>query len=189
MQVEFRRRGRHSYSVKICCDHAPPLEMNPAPGFDPEVPHDLLHLIVESELRLRRGIFGQIAAGGSAGTFREKLPSAQTSRQSARIRRRTARRDKKLRAEGRDEAAQSERATFLCLYEWLARSADIDRRRRAEEMTSTAAQVRATQPSNESRALSEDVLRRVLERLDRLSGRWKKLEVSESLVVEWPGKH
>lgn len=115
MQVEFRRTSRRSYSVKVSCDQSPPVEMNPAPGFDPEVPHDLLHLIVESELGLRRGIFGQVAAGGSAGTFRKQLSSTLTPRQSARIRRRTAKRDKKLRIEGRDEAAQSERATLLCL--------------------------------------------------------------------------
>lgn len=53
-------------------------------------------------------------------------------------------------------------------------------------MTSTVAHIRATQPSGESDALSEDVLRRVLERLDQFSARWKTVEVSESLVVEWP---
>lgn len=189
MQVEFCRTGQRAYSVKIHRDHSPLLEMNPAPGFDMEMPHDLLHLIVESELGLRRGIFGQVAAGGSAGTFREQPPSTQPRRQSARNRRRVARRGEKLRIEGRDEAAQSERATYLCLYEWLGRSADIDRKRRAQEMTSAAAHIRATQPASESLALNEGALRRVLARLDQLSARWKVLEVSEALVVGWPGEH
>lgn len=38
------------------------VEMNRAPGYDPLMPHDLLHLIVESELGLTRGIFGQLAS-------------------------------------------------------------------------------------------------------------------------------
>jgi hypothetical protein len=189
MEVEFCRTGRHAYSVKIRRDRSAELEMNPAPGYDQEMPHDLLHLIVEIELGLLRGIFGQVAAGGSAGTFRERTPSSQGRRESARNRRRAARRGESLRMEGRDEAAQSERAAYLCLYEWLARSADINRRRRADEMSSTVAHIRATQPRSETRALSEDVLHRILERLDQLSSRWRALEVSEALVVEWPGQH
>ena len=189
MQVEFRRTGRRAYSVKIRRDASVELEMNPAPGYDPEMPHDLLHLIVEIELGLRRGIFGQVAAGGSAGTFRERTPSSQGRRESARNRRRAARRGENLRMEGRDEAAQSERATYLCLYEWFARSADINRRRRADEMSATVAHIRGTQPPSENRALSEDVLRHILERLDELSSKWRALEVSEALVVEWPGQH
>ena len=189
MRVDFCKTGRRTYAVKICRDQSRLLEMNPAPGFDAEMPHDLLHLIVESELGLRRGIFGQLAAGGSAGTFMEQSPSLQPSRQSSRNRRRAVRRGEKLRIEGRDEAAQSERATCLCLYEWLAHSASIDRQRRAKEMASTAAYIRAIQPTTDKQALSETVLHRVLERLDQLSARWKALEISESLIVEWPRKH
>jgi hypothetical protein len=185
MKVEFRRTAQRRYAIKIRRGYST-LEMNPAPGYDPEMPHDLLHLIVESELGLRRGIFGQVAAGGHAGTFHAQTPSSQNPRETARNRRRAARRGAKLRTEGRDEAAQSERATYICLYEWLARSAEIERRRLAGQMASTAAHIRATQPPSEARALGEPVLRRILGRLDELNAGWRVLEVGQSLVVEWP---
>ena len=69
MNIQFRRTGERRYAITIYRNNLPPVEMNPAPGYDPIMPHDLLHLVVESELGLTRGIFGQIAEGGHAGTF------------------------------------------------------------------------------------------------------------------------
>lgn len=43
--------------------------MDPAPGYDDRLPHDAAHFIVENELGIMGGIFGQVAAGGTAGTF------------------------------------------------------------------------------------------------------------------------
>lgn len=74
MEVEFRRTGERRYAVTIFRKSYAHIEMNPAPGYDPIMPHDLLHLAVESEIGLRCGIFGQIAAGGNAGTF-HTIPS------------------------------------------------------------------------------------------------------------------
>ena len=185
MNVEFLRTAARSYAVKIHRGQLPPVEMDPAPGYDPEMPHDLLHLIVECELGLRRGIFGQVAAGGDAGTFHQQTPSEKRQRETARNRRRMAKRGDKLRMEGRGEAAASERATYICLYTWLARSDSIDRKARAAQMASEAAHVRATQPSAERQALSDGVLARVCERLDELSSRWSSLKVGERLTVEW----
>jgi hypothetical protein len=58
--------------------------MNSAPGYDDLMPHDLQHFIVERTLGIRNGIFGQLAHGGSAGTFHTKtlakLPSAMPRR-------------------------------------------------------------------------------------------------------------
>jgi hypothetical protein len=160
--------------------------MNPAPGYDPLMPHDLLHLAVESELGLRRGIFGQVAEGGHAGTFHPVPSSGENRREAARRRRRASRRGGKLLREGRHEAAQSERATYICLYEWLARSADPERRKLAVQLAPQAKQVRDLQPPAESRALSEDFLARVCARLDELSARWASLDIGQSFTVEWP---
>jgi hypothetical protein len=74
----------------------PDLEMNPAPGFDPLMPHDLMHLIVEAVLGLKRGIFGQLTAGGDAGTFHTALDS----KAQRRIAVRTRKRGRKLLQEG-----------------------------------------------------------------------------------------
>ena len=43
--------------------------MNPAPGYEDLLPHDLVHLLVEIRWKLRDGIYGDVAAGGNAGTL------------------------------------------------------------------------------------------------------------------------
>lgn len=186
MQVRFRRTGERRYAITVEREGAPPLEMDPAPGFDPIMPHDLLHLIVESALGLRRGIFGQVAAGGDARTFRGDASAGATRRDATRSRRRAARRGEKLAREGHREAAWSERATYLCLHEWLARSADPHRRRRAASMGPEAEHIRARQPAEERAALTRERLDAICTRLDALGGRWADLEIGESFAVEWP---
>lgn len=189
MRIEFRRTGERSYAVMIHRGQSAPLVMDPAPGYDPDMPHDLLHLVVESELGLRRGIFGQVAAGGTAGTFHAPsvASSSRTKRDVARDRRRTAKRGARLRVEGRDEAMQSERATHISLQAWLARSDDAARKRRAVQMADAANHVRSTQTAAERQDLTPEVLDRICSRLDDLGARWRSLAIGESLLVEWPG--
>jgi hypothetical protein len=50
-------------------EHAPDVFMHPAPGYDEYLPHDLLHFVAEAEWGLDGSVFGQLAAGGNAGTF------------------------------------------------------------------------------------------------------------------------
>jgi hypothetical protein len=176
MKVEFRRTRVRGYAVTIYREGFPRVEMDPAPGYDPIMPHDLLHLVVESELGLRLGIFGQLASGGNAGTFHPVPAQGGRPRAAGRLRRRASRRGEKLLRQGRHQAAESERATYICWYEWLARSADPGRRGRAAQM---AESVRGLQP------LTEDVLARVCCQLDDLSAQWANLEVGESLTVPW----
>jgi hypothetical protein len=49
MEVKFRRTGERRYALTIHRENLPPLEFG-GPGYDPLMPHDLQHLIVESEL-------------------------------------------------------------------------------------------------------------------------------------------
>src|SRR5262249_22205529 len=131
VEVQFQRTGERRYAITIFRKDYPPIEMNPAPGYDPIMPHDLLHLVVEREIGLRRGIFGQIAAGGNAGTFHIIPSSTENRREAARFRRRASKRGEKLLRDGRDESALSERAAYVCFYAWLSRSHDPDRRKLA----------------------------------------------------------
>jgi hypothetical protein len=185
MHVEFCRTSERGYAVAIHRAGSPPRVMDPAPGYDDDMPHDLLHFIVECELGLIRGIFGQVAAGGTAGTFYAPPAGART-RDAVRQRRRMAKRGERLQRAGRDEAAQSERATYICWYEWCARSGEAHRKRRAAEMAAEAAHVRSTLPRSERQDLSADALARICARLDDASKRWRGLRVGESLVVDWP---
>ncbi len=188
MEVQFRRTGERRYAITIYQKDLPPVEMNPAPGYDPIMPHDLLHLVVESELGLSRGIFGQIADGGHAGTFHPVPSQDENRREAARRRRRSSKRGEKLLREGRHQAAQSERATYICLYEWLARSVDPERRKLAVQMAPQAKHLRDLQPSAESRVLTEDILVRVCARLDKMSARWLSLDIGQSFTVGWPDR-
>jgi hypothetical protein len=183
MRVEFVRTRPRAYAVRIHRDGDSPLEMNPAPGYDDLMPHDLLHLVVEDALGLRGGIFGQVAAGGHAGTFHTRIGD---TRAAARRRRRATRQGDRLRAEGRDEAALSERATYLCLQAWLARARDAELRRQAAQMAAEADHIRATRPRAEAYLLDDAVMARILGRMDALSARWRALAIGESLTVEWP---
>src|SRR5688572_12689414 len=155
MILVFRRTAQRRYAIEVRRPPFPDVEMNPAPGYDMWMPHDLLHLVVEAQLGLTRGVFGQLAAGGDAGTFHPSFKPNETSRAAARIRHRQKARGKKLMRQGQDESAQSERATFICWYKWLARSQSSVRRDAAQAMALEAKQVRDVVPARELRALSE----------------------------------
>jgi hypothetical protein len=69
MRVHFKKTGERRYGVWVEREKAPTMMMHPAPGFDEYLPHDLLHFVAEAEWGIDDAIFGQLAAGGDAGTF------------------------------------------------------------------------------------------------------------------------
>lgn len=179
MDVQFRKTGERRYAVTILRENQAPLEMNPAPGYDPMMPHDLLHLIVESELGLQQGIYGQIAQGGTAGTFHPTASTGQNLRETKRLRKRLAKRGEKLLHEGRQESAASEQATYICLQEWLSRSRQSATRQQTKQATRPPAMT-------EGFSLSEERLERILARMDELSSQWAGLKIGESMTIRWP---
>jgi DNA-binding Xre family transcriptional regulator len=183
MILVFRRTGQRRYSVEAQRAGFPNLEMNPAPGYDERMPHDLMHLIVEAQLGLNHGIFGQLAAGGDAGTFHITMKSGDNSRQVARARKRVSTRGKKLMSRGRDDCLESERATFICWQEWLARSSSAKEKKQSAAMAEQAASVRGTASTP---ALDRKKLDEICRHLDQLSARWSSLKVGESMAVGWP---
>jgi hypothetical protein len=186
MILVFRRTGQRRYAIEAKRAPFPDLEMNPAPGYDALMPHDLMHLVVEAQLGLTRGVFGQLAAGGDAGTFHPSFKSGDSSRVASRIRHRQKARGKTLMREGQKESAQSERATYICWYEWLARSQSRDRRTAAQAMAQQAKQVRALVPPKELRNLTGRKLEEICRQLDELSSHWSKLKIGQSMEVRWP---
>jgi hypothetical protein len=69
MKVTFTRTGDRRYRVSVEGPGVVSSWMEPAAGYDPLLPHDLAHFVVENELGISGGVFGQLAAGGLAGTF------------------------------------------------------------------------------------------------------------------------
>lgn len=186
MLVVFRRSGERRYSVEA---HRPGLAdvvMHPAPGYDPLIPHDLMHMIVEAQLGLARGIFGQLAAGGTAGTFHLSTTSSEGTRETARRSKRVTVRGKKMLKEGRDDCVQSERATFICWQAWLSRSSSPEKRKQSAAMAQQAKEIRHTANPMELRTLNPKKLDEICAHLDELSARWSRLKVGESMAVHWP---
>jgi hypothetical protein len=186
MILVFHRTGQRRYAVEAQRSGLPDLEMNPAPGYDPLMPHDMMHLVVEAQLGLTRAIFGQLAVGGTAGSFRLPVKRDESSREIARARNRVKTRGKKLLKGTEDELVQSERATYICWHEWLARSSSRERRTRSETMSKQAKEVRQTAGASELRTLDQRKLDEICEHLDQLSAQWSSLEVGQSMAVEWP---
>src|SRR5215216_6123899 len=150
MILVFSRTGQRRYAVEARREGFPDVVMNPAPGYDPLVPHDMLHLVVEAQLKLTRGIFGQLAAGGDAGTFHLSVGPDESSRKMGRVRKGVIARGKRLLRAGRNETTQSERATYLCWNEWLSRSSS-----NPQGMAQQAREMRDTFSATELRALNE----------------------------------
>ena len=82
--------------------------MEPAPGYHDRLPHDAAHFIVEDELKILGGIFGQMAAGGIIG------PNEADARQ----RRKAKQQRHSLMKENRDDALFSEHAVYAAQSRW-----------------------------------------------------------------------
>lgn len=186
MIVVFRRTGERRYAVLAQRPGFPNLEMNPAPGFDRFMPHDLMHLVVEAQLGLSHAIFGQLASGGDAGTFHLAVQRDESSRKIARTGKRVKARGKRLMKQGRDEALESERATSICWHEWLARSSASEQGKPSAAMAQQTREVRNTAGARELHTLNSSKLDEICKHLDRLSFHWSHLRVGESMTVAWP---
>jgi hypothetical protein len=69
----------------------------------------MVHFVVENELGIRGGVFGQLAAGGHARTFFRSAEPRQ---------RKSIKRGDRLAAANRDDAALSERIAWLAFATW-----------------------------------------------------------------------
>lgn len=184
MKVHFIRSGERRYGMRIERASGLTLVMDPAPGFDPDLPHDMVHLVVEAVLGLQGGLFGQLADGGDGGTFRiEAADSKATAKERQRAARRTTARGQKLaRDQGRD-GELSELAAFLFDVGW----------RRQSRLDSAAQQVALREAERTRQSLSANERARidaaqpkVFEAFSAVSTAWRGLGIGEALTIEWP---
>jgi hypothetical protein len=162
MKVTFEKTGERRYGVFVERENAPALMMHPAPGFDPFLPHDLLHFVGEAEWGLDGAVFGQLAAGRDAGTF---WPVEQP------LVRKAMRRRKRLRK--RPKGRRSELLSGILEDAWNARR---DRAPLPQDWDERLAAAR----------VEADRLEQVVASLDELATRWHALRVGQSLTLEWP---
>ena len=133
-----------------------------APGYDPWLPHDLVHFVVERHFEIAGGVFGQLAAGGDAGTF---FTIPHRRRDSAR------RLSSRLGALGRHDMARSERLAGACVAAWHARHGG------RWEFADTV-------DRDELTRLPEALLAE----LDKVAARWHALSVGGALALTWPAQ-
>ena len=185
MLVEFHKTGEKHYGIVVLRENLPILEMKKAPGFDSLMPHDLLHFLVEQEFELRNAIFGQVASGGTAGTFLEHPTEDKNTKNDSRQRRRIKQRGKKMLRGGIDECAQSERATYVCWQDWLAHSNNPALQNQAKEMKVTAQSILGQMDMAERAKFNQKNLSKIRNRMDEVSQQWSNLKVGESFSLKW----
>ncbi len=185
MKVEFHKIAGRRYAVKILRENLPVLEMNPAPGFDDLMPHDLCHLIVEQVLNIENAIFGQTAKDGTAGTFRNAPSESANSKNDSRQRRKAAKKGKKMVKENLEDYAKSERATYICWQNWLENSSEVKLKSRAAEMKENAEGVFNQMSADEKAVYTENTFASVRARMSELSKEWQNLKIGEFMSVVW----
>ena len=161
MQVSFVRTGRRRYAVHVDREHAADVVMDPAPGYDDHIPHDLVHFFVETRWGLRDGIFGQLAVGGDAQTFIDPVGSMRERR--------------RMKAKNRLSGSQigrSELVAGLVQHAWQLRYGHA---------------LTPLPPDAAQRAeVDVDELDAAAQALDRLARSWHALPVGGRLRLAWP---
>ena len=174
MNVIFRRTGERRYSVTVEVVGREPQTLDPAPGFDTHIPHDLVHYIVEAELGLQAGVFGRAANGG--GTFIPAQADDRTPRARARARRKQLSREASLDkadARGRQEMANSERLAAVSDLYWRRRDGQVPDPSRVAPSSSLSA--------NDARRVD-----RIVARLTAVAPLWNRLPIGGALAFTWP---
>lgn len=172
VHVSFKRTGERRYAVIVAVPGGPALAADPAPGYDDDIPHDLVHYIVEAELRLTNGVYGRAARG--AGTFIMTAERDVTPRERSRLQRKQLKRERALRSRG--GVAEVEMATS----ERVAALSDIAWRRKAGQRPDGLRAVPSQRPEDAPHVA------RVVARLDALAPLWRALPVGGELVFDWP---
>jgi hypothetical protein len=184
MLVTFVRTGERRYAVRAAVEGMPAMEMNPAPGYDPLMPHDLQHFIVERALGIEGAIYGQLAAGGTIGTFRS-VTEPREARSASRARRKQERRSSRLMAGHLEDCARSERATYVCWHDWLSHAKESALRAKAQAMTATAGSILQEMAAKERALYTAEKLSQIRSQFSALSARWSALRVGEGLTEPW----
>lgn len=132
------------------------------------LPHDAIHLVVESELQMKTGFWGRVAAGATPEEV-GAVAIAGGHRSSSRA---------QTPLEEIVELIQAERIVECFEAEMWSEPSSVDTF--IGVLDAACAQSRVKCPK-----LSEQNILRIRTRLNALFNRWQKLEIGESLVLSW----
>ncbi len=156
MKVTFTRTGDRRYRVSVEGPGLVTSVMDTAPGYDPLLPHDMAHFVVENELGLI-GVFGQLASGGHAHSFRP----VETPKNS-----RAEKRGDRISAAARREADLSEKVIFRAQRTWMK-----------GDMSDVP----------DVKEVSDAEISKICDAFEAVSKVWSKLKVGESMTLDWTG--
>ena len=117
-------------------------------------------------------------------TTAELLPARLSNRSWARRSISVKARGSKLGVAGRADTEFSERAVGVCEAEWQLRAGDGVASEAAVISTGTAEALARCSEADQER-LTPEAVDRVCRRLGELGARWQKLQVGQSLLLEW----
>lgn len=172
MNVVFKRTGARRYAVVVSPEGERPRALEPAPGYDDDIPHDLVHYLVEAELGLTYGVYGSAARGG--GSFMAGADPHATARERARDQRKQQKRERALRTHDARHAAE------MAHSEQLAAVCDVAWRRRHGQRPDPARRPPLQRPEDAA------AVERVVARLDAVAPLWRALPIGGALVFAWP---
>ncbi|UGQ13254.1 hypothetical protein LO772_06450 [Yinghuangia sp. ASG 101] len=162
MRVVFTKGTGTSYAVAVHRETGAALAPRNGPGGHQYLPHDLVHFLVETEARIKSGVYGRLAAGDN-GLF---WPADPVERAKAARRRRA--KDAKSSPEVRADMVRSEELVGLAVPLWELRRGHV----RELPAYVTAKGVPA-------------VVERIVARCDDHADRWHALPVGGSLTLTW----
>ncbi len=159
MDVVFERVDARRYLIGVRrnarADVGPDIRPRPGPGHA-DVPHDLVHFVVEEQAGLPLGIYGQVAAGGDVGGFFRPDPNDRHKADDQR-------RSRRLGSAGAADVGLSERLAAL-----------VDERGRLRG------------PVPEELELDPALGERIQTRLDEVLAQWRATAPGGQLVLTWP---
>jgi hypothetical protein len=163
VRVSFTRLTGNRYAVDVMRTSGPPARLRVSPRHRAPLPASLAHFIVEREFGLRLGMYGQLAAGGDAGSFW----SAPADRDS-----RLAHLSHRLEITGRGDLGRSVALVALCTATW-----ELECGRR--ETPGPWPLLDATEVPTRSVAAAVRIF-------GETETRWSALGTGEGIVLAWP---
>jgi len=165
VKVQFRKGEGRRYYMRVTRERGPALAERQGPGYDDDLPHDLVHFVVEAEAGLTAGVFGQVAAGRNQIFWPEdKTKIRKQNRRDAKA--------QPLSGSGED-MRRSELLTTICTHLWQVRTGRRGRLPHGYE---------ALAASESDAAL----IARIVNRLDERARAWRSLPPGGSRTLTWP---
>lgn len=165
MHVTFTRLTGDRYGVDVIRASGPPARLRASPRHREQLPAAIAHLVVEREFGLRLGMFGQLAAGGDAGSFW----SAPADRDT-----RLANRAHRLQITGRGDLGRSVALVALCTATW-----ELESGRRATPLE-------GPWPLFDAAAVPGRAVATAVRLFGEIAAQWSVLGVREQVAFDWP---